>query len=217
MKKIFTLMICVFAMASNKSIAQAGFSFSVKATPQFSFLHNESDKNNSRYDRASTFNAAFGIGAGYNFNQTIGIALDVLYSLQGQEYTVNSTEYKQKVDYIKVPVFFTYNSNPANSVSFIGKIGPQVSFLTNAKLEETNLDRVIDDTKDRYKTVTFGGAALAGAQFKLQPKVFLSTAIRFDYDLTNAEDPDYSRYPAGRAKTHNSTAGLEIGVKFLLK
>jgi hypothetical protein len=63
MKKIFTLIISVFAMASNESMAQAGFSFSVKATPQFSFLHNESDKDNSRFDRASTFNAAFGIGS----------------------------------------------------------------------------------------------------------------------------------------------------------
>jgi opacity protein-like surface antigen len=217
MQKIFTLIISFFAMATNESMAQAGFSFSVKATPHFSFLHNETDKDNSRFDRKSMFSAAFGIGAGYNFTQKIGIALDVLYSLQGQEYTLNNTEYKQKLDYIKVPVLFTYSTNPANAVSFIGKIGPQISFLTNAELEDTNLDRITDDTKDRYETATFGGAVLAGAQFRLQPKVFLTTALRFDYDFSNAEDSDYPRYPTGRGKTHNSTAGLEIGIKFLLK
>ncbi len=59
--------------------------------------------------------------------------------------------------------------------------------------------------------------AAAGAQFKLQPKVYITTAVRFDYDFTNAEDKDYPGYTAGRSKTYNSTAGLEVGLKYMIK
>jgi hypothetical protein len=48
-----------------KRMHKKGFSLSVKATPQFSFLQNEDDNDNSMPDRKATFNINFGIGAGY--------------------------------------------------------------------------------------------------------------------------------------------------------
>jgi len=218
MKKFFIYALALAgSITITKAHAQQGFSVSVKATPQFSFLQNKDDNDNSIYSRKATFNTNFGVGAGYNFNKYLGVGVDALYSLQGQKYTLNSIEYNQKIDYVKVPVYFTYNTDASKIVSFIGKVGPQVSFLTNAKLTDNNNDKTIDDTKDRYKTTTFGGAAVAGAQIKLQPQVYLTTAVRFDYDFTNAEDKDYASYTPGRAKTYNTTAGLEVGLKYVIK
>lgn len=218
MKKFF-IYATMFAglISANKVSAQQGFSVSVKGTPQFSFLQNKDDNNNNSYSRKATFNTNFGVGAGYNFDKYLGVGVDVLYSLQGQKYDLNSIEYKQKVNYVKVPVYFTYNSDASKIVSFIGKVGPQVSFLTDAKLTDNNSGKTLDDTKDRYKTTAFGGAAVAGVQFKVQPQLYITTAARFDYDFTNAEDKNYVSYTAGRAKTYNSTAGLEVGLKYLLK
>lgn len=217
MKKYF---IYTFALASlitfNKATAQKGFSVSVKAAPQLSFLQNEDDNNNSRYEREATFNTNFGVGAGYNFTKNLGVGVDVLYSMQGELSTIGNTEYNQKVNYVKVPVYFTYNSNASKPVSFLGKVGPQVSFLTSSKLTNDDGDDIKGDTKDAYKSATFGGAALAGAQFRLSPNVFLSTAVRFDADFTNAEDEDYFSYVQGRAKTYNITTGLEVGLKYML-
>lgn len=204
-------------ISANRVSAQQGFSVSVKGTPQFSFLQNKDDNNNNSYSRKATFNTNFGVGAGYNFDKYLGVGVDVLYSLQGQKYDLNSIEYKQKINYVKVPVYFTYNSDASKIVSFIGKVGPQVSFLTDAKLTDNNSGKTLDDTKDRYKTTAFGGAAVAGIQFKVQPQLYVTTAARFDYDFTNAEDKNYVSYTAGRAKTYNSTAGLEVGLKYLLK
>ena len=111
-------------MMNNEANAQQGFSLSVKATPQFSFLQNKDDNDNSMIDRKATFNANFGIGAGYNFTERLGVGMDVLYSLQGQRYEINGVETKQKVNYVKVPLYFSYNGDASKRISFIGKVGP---------------------------------------------------------------------------------------------
>ena|SRR5690242_8434927 len=205
----------MMAMTTNVN-AQKGFNLSVKATPKFSFLLNKDDNDNSLYDSKATFNTNFGIGAGYNFTDNVGVAIDGLYSMQGQKYELSGNEYNQKVNYIKVPVYFTYNSNPAKVISFSGKIGPQVSFLSTSKLTDNDGKDVADDTNDHYEKATFAGAAEAGIQIKLQSGLFLTTGVRFDVDFTNAEDKDFTSYPAGRAKTYNMTSGLEVGLKYFL-
>ena len=217
MKKIFLAVLAIAAFAmNNQANAQKGFSVSVKATPQFSFLQNKDDRDNNSIDKKATFNASFGAGAGYNFTDKLGAGMDVLYSMQGQRYKTNGFEVNQKVNYLKVPVYFSYISNPSKTVSFTGKIGPQVSFLTGSKLTDNDGNNIKSDTKDLYKNVTFGGMAAAGAQFKLDKKLYLTTMARFDYDFTNAEDHNKSFYPAGRAKTYNMTTGLEVGLKYIL-
>ncbi len=212
------LVIYLFAFAGltsiNKVNAQKGFSASVKATPQLSFLQNKDDNDNNSYDNKATLNANFGIGGAYNFTDKLGVGVDVLYSLQGQRYKLSGTEYNQKNEYVKVPVYFTYNSNSAKTVSFVGKIGPQVSFITSSKLDDKDGKTILSDTKARYKSATFGGAALAGAQFRLDPNMYLITAAHFDYDFTNAEDDTYAGYISGLANTYNMTAGIEVGLKY---
>ena len=212
------LIICLFAFAGltsiNKVSAQKGFSASVKTTPQFSFLENKDDNNNNNYETKATFNTNFGIGGAYNFTGKLGIGVDVLYSLQGQRYKLSGTEYNQKNEYVKVPVYFTYNSNPSKIVSFVGKIGPQVSFITSSKLDDKDGKTILSDTKARYKSTTFGGAALAGVQIKLDQNMSLVTGARFDYDFTNAEDDTYQGYTSGRSNTYNMTAGIEVGLKY---
>ena len=217
MKKFFlaAIVLAVFT-ANNKANAQQGFSVSVKATPQFSFLQNRDDRDNGSIQHKATVNANFGIGAAYNFTPALGVGMDLLYSLQGQRYEIIGTEINQKVHYVKIPIYFTYNSNPDKPVSFIGKIGPQLSVLADSKLTDDNGETLKSDTKDLYKDVTFGGMVAAGAQFKLDRRLFLTTMARFDYDFTNAEDDSNPYYPAGRAKTHNMTTGVELGLKYTL-
>ena len=216
MKKFFTSVLLIAGFAINKTNAQQGFSVSVKGTPQFSFLQNKDDQNNSNYSTKATFNACFGLGTEYGFDNHFGVGIDALYSLQGQRYVLTNIEYNQKVNYIKVPVYFTYNSDASKPISFIGKIGPQVSFLTDANLSNKNGDKIQLNNKDRYNTVTVGGVAEAGAQYKIASQMFLTTLVRFDYDFTNAEDDTFSGYTPGRAKTYNSTIGLEVGLKYMI-
>ena len=217
MKKVLFSTALLLSLAGlNQASAQKGFSLSVKGTPQFSWLQNSDDNDNSSFSRKTTFNAGFGIGGAYNFDNHFGVGLDVLYSLQGQKYDVQNKEYKQKTDYLKIPVMFLYNTDPSRPVSFIAKLGPQLGILTSAKLNDGDGNELLDN-KDSYKSITFGGVAVAGAQFRLNSTLYLTTALRYDYDFTNAEDNSVAGYPSGRADTHNMTAGLEVGLKYLLK
>lgn len=206
-------MMIMMAMTTNVN-AQKGLNLSVKATPEFSFLLNQEDNDNSLYDSKATFNTNFGIGAGYNFTDNVGVAIEGLYSLQGQKYELSGKDYNQKVNYIKVPVYFTYNSNPEKLISFSGKIGPQVSFLSTSKLTNDDGKNLVSNTNDRFEKATFSGAAEAGIQLRMDKNLFLTAGVRFDADFTNAEDEDYTTYPAGRAKTYNMTSGLEVGFKY---
>lgn len=216
MKKIlFSTALLLSLAALNQASAQKGFSLSVKGIPQFSWLQNSNDNDNSSFSRKTTFNASFGIGGAYNFDNHYGIGVDVLYSLQGQKYDVQNKEYRQQLDYLKIPVLFLYNTDPSKTVSFIAKVGPQLSIRTSAKLKDGDGNELLDN-KDAYKSVTFGGVAAAGVQFRLNSTLYLTTAARYDYDFTNAENKDIAGYPAGRADTHNMTAGLEVGLKYLI-
>ena len=218
MKKTFIYVLAAASLFTASQVqAQKEFSLSVKGTPQFSFMQNKTDNDNSAYERKATFNAGFGIGGGYNFTTNSGIGLDALYSLQGQRYTLNGTEYNQKMQYVKIPLMYTYNTDQSKAVSFVGKIGPQLSILTTSKLTDKDGNDLISDTKSNYKSATFGGVVLAGTQFKLAQRTFLTTGVRFDYDFTNAEDDALASHTNGRDNTYHSTVGLEVGLKFLLK
>ncbi len=85
----------MMAMTTNVN-AQKGFNVSVKATPEFSFLLNKDDHDNNLYSSKATFNTNFGVGAGYNFTKNIGVAIDGLYSMQGQKYKLSGKDYNQE-------------------------------------------------------------------------------------------------------------------------
>lgn len=216
MKKFIMSAFTVAVMAgfSTNASAQEGFNVSVKGVPQFTFLQNSDDSDNGALSKKATFNTKFGIGAGYNFTENMGVGLDAMYSFQGQKYEILGVETQQKLEYVKIPVYFSYNTDATQLVSFYGKIGPQLSLLTNAEFKSDVAPT--KENKGAYKNVIFGGMAEVGAQFKIQPKLYLSTGINFDYDFTNAEDKDYIGYTPGRSNTNNMTVGLQVGLKYQL-
>lgn len=214
MKKVLmTAMLAVTLMGIMANAnGQKGFNFSFKVTPQFTWLQNSDDDEMTTIDLSPLIRASFGVGAGYHFTDNYGIGLDLLYSLQGQEYKEGGDELLIKLDYVKVPIYFTYNSDPSQDISFVGKIGPVVNFLTTAQWENEGVEIDVDEV---YSDVTVGAMVNAGIQFRLGPKMYLQTGLNFDYDIANAEDVDYVDFPAGRASTHNMTMGLQVGLKYL--
>ena len=213
---IIPILVAGGLLIAGDTKAQEGFSFSLKATPQFSSMENKDDNNNNAFSRKTALNGNAGIGIGYNFTSTVGVGADAVYSFQGRRYELDGSKYYQKNAYVKVPVYFTYNTDPSKWISFIGKLGPQVSFLADSKLHDNDNHSIKSNTKSAYKSVTYGGMALAGTQFRMSSHTYLTTAWRFDGDFTNAEETVTSPDGGSRAKSYNLTSGLEVGVKYVL-
>lgn len=202
--------------AVTNANAQEGFNLGIRAIPQTTWMLNADDNDDANYKRETTYGAAFGVGAGYNFAKNMGVNLDVLYSLQGQTSTDKGVETQQRVNYIKVPLMFTYNTgiDSSKKIAFVGKLGPQLGIRTSSKILNANGDAIVKDANDFYSTVTFGAVAGAGARFAIARNFTLDAGVRFDYEFTDAEDKDFVLYPKDRATTNNMTLGVELGLNY---
>lgn len=206
----------VAALSANTAMAQEGLNLSVKGIGQTSWMLNADNSDVSTFDYKTTIVPAFGLGVGYGLTDRMGIGLDVLYSMQGQRSEVAGAEFFQRNDYLKIPLMFTYNTDPSRNTMFLAKVGPQLGLLTGSKLDNGDGETLIDDTKDSYVSTDFGAMLSLGASFRLTENLRLNTSLRGDYMFTNADNEDAVGYPAGRAATNNATGGLEVGLTYFL-
>ena len=215
MKSVYSLAAVLFIfIATQKANGQTGWNISVKATPHVSWMQNEDDNNIQHFDRKTTINTNFGLGVGYNFNKRSGLDLDFLYSLQGQKYKMDGLELNQKMNYIKIPLTYNYVFNPKSKVLLVGKLGPQLSILSESKVQDNKGKTIVANSREYFNDVTFGGVAGIGTQFHLSNNWHLTTGLRYDFDFTNAENKKHPDFTPGRANTHNMTAGIEVGLKY---
>lgn len=229
MKKIMSVALIATGMflQKNSAKAQEGFQLGVEGTPHMSWLINKDDMDNANYKSMTTFNVAFGINSAYGFTENVGIGLNALYSFQGQRYKFNDVEGIRNVEYLKIPVLFIYSMEINPNMMFVGKIGPQLGLLMNAKLCDKDGNVIVSDQKTAYEDFDFGAVAYAGFGFMLSESWYLDALLRYDYGFTDAEDKDYKlnvNNPTGttngngitdRAATYNSTAGITIGIRYL--
>lgn len=217
MKK--TVLLSVFAAAVsiftiNTAEAQKGFYIGAQGTQQFSGMYNQDDVDATNFDYKITPGQSFGLSGGYNFNKHMGIAAEAMYSLEGQRFELNNTTFKRKLQYVKIPVLFTYNTNAAKKVMFIAKAGPQLGILTKANMKDGDNNILVDDTKDSYQDLTFGGVLGAGARMSLAKNLYLDAGLRLDASFTNSEVESVNESNITRAKTYNTNAGVEVGIKY---
>jgi opacity protein-like surface antigen len=217
MKKsvLFTIAAAMLTISTvNVASAQKGFYIGVQGQQQLSGMYNSDDADNAKFDYKASPSTAFGLNGGYNFNKHIGVSAEAMYSIEGQRYELNNVEFRKKISYVKVPLLFTYNTNPAAKVMFIAKAGPQIGLLTKANLKNGDGDVLVKDTKDSYETVTFGAAAGAGVRVNLAKHLFLDAGLKFDGNFTNSEVKTVNETNVARAKTYNMNGGIEAGIKY---
>jgi hypothetical protein len=122
MKKIIFLSLLVAGTFTISTVnAQKGFFASTQVAPQLNVMYNENDFKNDDMEIKGIFGASFGVGGGYNFSKRMGVGADVMYSIQGQRTELNNLEITKRMHYLKIPVYFSYNSDPANKVIFTAK------------------------------------------------------------------------------------------------
>ena len=211
--------------------AQEGaFRIGAVLLPQSTWLLNQDDSDaGPELDYEVTWGFAGGISASYNFNDYLGVGLDVLYSNQGQKYKgreSDTTSYTAKttLNYLKLPLLLRFNSDPNSVVQFNAFLGPQFSFLLNYNdRKETNPPTEIQEVSGKEMSIRFGnistkealtapiyksflpGAVLGfGIGIKPTDALLISLHIRADYAFGDAENKD-----AKIDHTHHGGGGQE--------
>lgn len=155
MKKFyFIAFLSLFSFYTNAQIAKNWVEVGIKGDVNFNYLLNTNiidDVNmNSSYFSVGNFK---GVKFGFNFNQSVGVTIDILHSAMNQKYKTEyldtmsmNIEKKIHLNYVDIPVLF----RTFTDVTYF-EIGPQISFLVNAKetyssqsplvLDYTNTDK----------------------------------------------------------------------------
>lgn len=218
MKKAISLSMmtvaAVFTIATGAKAQQKGFYIGAQGGNRLSYMFNQTDADKPGVDYKARHGYAFGVSAGYNFNKRMGIGTEFTYSSTRQHYIDSSSKYTQKFKYLKVPVMFTYISNPEKKFMFTAKLGPQVGLLLDSKIKNATNSQMNGNTKDQYEKITFGAAGGAGVRMRVVENIYVDAMLHLDASITNAEDKDYKYYTAGRSKTYDLNSGLELGVKY---
>lgn len=146
--------------------------------------------------------------------EQFSIQPEVLYTAQGSKYSEKGQElgvsysydFKQKLDYIQVPVMAKYYVIDGLSI----EAGPQIAFLASSKLDyEGTLGGISvsgDEDLDNVSNIDFSIGA--GASYRLPMGVFFTA--RYNFGLSNVNDSSNS----DNQKIHNRVAQLSVGYSF---
>jgi opacity protein-like surface antigen len=136
---------------------------------------------------------------------------ELVYSMQGAKFDMLYTEGTDiyntkntfKLHYLNIPLMFKYNEN-----NLFFEAGPQIGFLTSAKLKTSieGFGSGNQDVKELFKTIDFGLGFGIGYNFSEQ----VGANLRYNFGLNNiAETED-----GDNTKIKNSVFALSLAYKF---
>lgn len=123
---------------------------------------------------------------------------ELVYSVQGAQYTVAGEEVNLNLNYLNVPLLFQYMFDNG----FRLQAGPQLGFLASAKSEVNNNDT---DVKDNFEKIDVGLGL--GASY-VNPISNFGVDVRYNAGLTNINK-------IGSVESFNR--GFQVGVFYLFK
>ena len=136
---------------------------------------------------------------GYNINETFGITAGLLYSMQGTK--VKDIDDAWNMDYINIPVLANVYIAPGLAL----KAGPQIGFLTRAKVDDIDFKKVCN-------TVDFSipiGASYEFSDFVIDFRYNIGVTNVFKNKKTLADDFEIE----SDQKARNSVMMLTLGYK----
>lgn len=155
MKKAFLSLLLLAGLATANA---QNITFGVKAGANFSNLvgKDAKDLDPKPKIKVGVYGGGFvNIGVSENF----AIQPEVLYSAEGAQQKESGETAKWNLNYVNIPVLAQYRSS-----GFIAETGPQIGFLTSAKVKISNSADV--DIKDQLKSTAFSWCIGIGYQLE---------------------------------------------------
>jgi hypothetical protein len=131
-KVIYSFLVFLFAVGLNLAQAQVRFDLGVKGGLNFASLSSVSTAASTTYNNRTGYH--FGAYALIKITK-IGIQPELLFSRQGQNFTLGSQDYSSSFDYIAIPVMIKFYV--AGGLNL--QAGPQFGFLSSAKGDLINI------------------------------------------------------------------------------
>lgn len=210
-------------LESKPAQSQKSFQLTAAGAGQNTWMFNKDDSDEGEsLDYQPTFGAAFGVKAGYFFNESIGIESGFIFSQQGQNYKhqIETRSGKEtyfsgrSLTYYKIPLLLHFRSQPSETAYFTATLGPQISLLGDFSqtADEGFFQNAWGEKKD-YSSTTMDVVLGFGPGFSLSRNIKLDVQFRFDYSFSDAEDKDEG-WSDDRASTNNVTGGLQLGFTY---
>jgi hypothetical protein len=202
---------------------QTGFYTGLHGAFQATWILNSDDSDKGgELNFENTYKQSFGLDLGYKFNSWIGVQTGVTYSKLGQDYSTSgnpNANYKTDLNYLKIPIQFTYTFRPDKKISFITIAGFHLGLLTEAKSSRMQGFGVYSpsyiDVKDYYSSSTIDLALGIGVQYNFR-KLSINVSIQSDYSLSDIENAD--KKPGLRSPTSNFSIAIpQLGFYYFFK
>jgi hypothetical protein len=229
MKKLaalLSMMIWIDIAAAQSTTATTGtFASYFSAGPRIGINFSNISGTDNAESKTGLLAGAFLI---YSFQEHFGAGLDVLYSMEGAEYTetaitngmVVRSAVKDRLNYLRIPVqanvfFCDYGKPFRPKVS----LGPVIGFLLNAERKSqltiedgavTTLESSSRDVKDAYSATDIGAIAGAGFNLRMMEETWFNFDVRYYIGATDIRDVR----PAGSDERKNNALSISAGVAF---
>ena len=150
LRTTITLILICFVMVSVNAQKAKKFELGLQAGYSNTWIINQNNYGLPELDYDTYWGLGYNFQAGYNFNNEMGVFIEVGMTNQGQSYkddkyshnvdgtTIAFKDVKRTIDmsYLNIPVFFKYSYGESRA-RFRLLVGPQFSFLQKAEQEYT--------------------------------------------------------------------------------
>jgi len=181
MRKIFISIILL--LVSMNTYSQIFFDAGLKGMIGSTMLINENVFKDSDYEHLISVGYGFGGKLGVNFNESIQIATEVIFSTFNQKFSIteggNTWEKKIKLRSIDIP--FLIRHNKSNGSYF--EIGPQYTIVK--KVSETRLNSSATDASAYFDKNYFAGVVGFGGYLMGWDNFGISTGFRITYSFAD--------------------------------
>ncbi len=216
MNQVRTVLLFAFLMMSvtrsNPLFAQK-IRIGFRAIPTINGLLNSQDVGNIQ--ATPTAGVGAGVSIAYQISAHWGFEANVLFSLTGQNYDGRSlfndyfinfrvnqllenygrnvpSSYQVSLTYLKFPLMATYTSTNTKGPIFKAMLGPQIGYLISAsdKAEGRGISytgTTLTSATDRYNSIDVALVIGAGADFRINKKLYLNTGLRLEFGLLDIE------------------------------
>lgn len=220
MERIPLALVLLFFLPVTSS-AQKGFHVGGSIGFHNSWLVNEQDDSDEKLQKLFTPGGSGGALVSFYITPAIAVRTEFLFSYQGQAYfqerRIEDLRWNRSLLYFKSPLMLEFRTSLIENSFFKGHFGAYISSPLKASRQRDGEEIEAPGElswEDAYRSPVLGAVAGLGLGKRWGRGWASTLELRFDHDLTNAEERTSDLIPPRRDETYNATLGLMLHLRY---